>query len=85
MSWDTELWSFNVNQDEDASINVWAAANDSTITIKQWGISDQSFTTNQDTASNINLQWIIWTTQEEYDELPGSKLTDNNWYFIYEE
>lgn len=85
MSWGTELWSFNVNQDEDASIDIWAAVNDSTITIKQWGIEDQTFTTNQSTASNINLQWIIDVTQEQYDELPESKLTDNNWYFIYEE
>lgn len=84
-SWNSVIDSFNVNQDEDKSIDIWAAANDSTITVKQWGISDQTFTTNQDTASNINLQWIIDVTQEEYNNLPESKLTDNNWYFIYEE
>ena len=85
MSWGTELWSFNVNQDEDASIDIWAAVNDSTITIKQWWIEDQQFTINQETDSNINLQWIVGATQQEYDDLPESKLTDNNWYFIYEE
>lgn len=82
-------WQFNVNQDDidwhPQAIELWGLANDSTITVKQWGISDQTFTTNQDTASNINLQWIIDVTQEEYNDLPESKLTDNNWYFIYEE
>ena len=85
--WDGE-WqqkTFHVNQDEDDIIDIWEAANDSTITIKQWWIEDQEFTTNQETDSNINLQWIIDVTQEEYDDLPESKLTDNNWYFIYEE
>lgn len=84
-NWNSVIDSFNVNQDDNKSIDIWAAANDSTITVKQWGIPDQTFTTNQDTASNINLQWIIDVTQEEYDDLPESKLTDNNWYFIYEE
>ena len=84
-SWNSVIDSFNVNQDENKSIDIWAAANDSEITFNQWLSEIWTITTNQTTDSSINIQWNIAVTQEEYDDLPDSKLTDNNWYFIYEE
>lgn len=84
-SWNSVIDSFNVNQDENKSIDIWAAANDSEITFNQWLSEIWTITTNQTTDSSINIQWNIAVTQEEYDDLPESKLTDNNWYFIYEE
>lgn len=85
--WDdpeTQQKTFSVNQDTDETIDIWEAANDTTITVKQWWKADQTFTTNQASPSNINLQGIIPVTQQEYDDTPESKLTDWNWYFIYE-
>lgn len=84
-SWNSVIDSFNVNQDENKSIDIWAAANDSTITFNQWLSEIWTITTNQTTDSSINIQWNIAVTQEEYDELPESKETDGNRYFIYEE
>ena len=85
--WDdpeTQQKTFSVNQDTDETIDIGEAANDTTITVKQWWKADQTFTTNQASPSNINLQGIIPVTQQEYDDTPDSKLTDWNWYFIYE-
>lgn len=84
-SWNSVIDSFNVNQDEDKSIDIWAAANDSEITFNQWLSEIWTITTNQTTDSSINIQWNVAVTQVEYDDLPESKLTDGNWYFIYEE
>lgn len=83
--------TFNVNQDESETIDleedlwIWDIANDSTITFTQWGKSDQTITTNQSNDKTISFQWTIPVTQDEYNELPASKTTDGNWYFIYEE
>ena len=83
--------SFNANQIEDVTIDLeedlglWDIANDSTITINQWWVESQSFTTNQANNETITLQGIIDVTQEEYNDLPESKTTDGNWYFIVEE
>ena len=88
IKWWDGVWqqkTFSVNQDEDDTIDIWEAANNSTITFAQWDLEDQSITLNQSNDKTIQLQWIIDVTQEEYDELDESKLTDNNWYFIYEE
>ena len=84
-SWDTTIDSFNVNQDENQTIDIGNAANDTTITLKQWWEEIWHFTTNQAEASTINIEWNVMVTQEEYDELPSTKTTDGNWYFIYEE
>lgn len=83
--------TFNVNQDESETIDleedlwIWDIANDSTITFTQWGKADQTITTNQSNDKTISFQWTIPVTQDEYNELPDSKTTDGNWYFIYEE
>lgn len=84
--------SFNANQiwddvtiDLETDLWIWDIAHDSTITIKQWWIDDQSFTTNQSDNEDIKLSWLIPMTQEEYNDEPDTKLTDNNWYFIVEE
>jgi len=84
--------SFNANQiwddvtvDLETDLWIWDIAHDSTITIKQWWITDQSFTTNQSNDKDIKLSWLIPMTQEEYNDEPDTKLTDNNWYFIVEE
>ena len=84
-SWDTTIDSFNVNQDDNQTIDIGNAANDTTITLKQWWEEIWHFTTNQAEASTINIEWNVMVTQEEYDELPSTKTTDGNWYFIYEE
>ena len=84
--------SFNANQiwddvtvDLETDLWIWDIAHDSIITIKQWWIDDQSFTTNQADNDDIKLSWLIPMTQEEYNDEPDTKLTDNNWYFIVEE
>ena len=88
-------WQFNVNQDDidwhPQVIELWGLANDSTITFTQWAWAAWEWeelwtiSTNQETPSSINVKWNIPVTQEEYDDLPDGKLTDWNWYFIYEE
>lgn len=88
-------WQFNVNQDDvdwhPQTIELWWLPNDSTITFTQWAWANWDWetlgtmTTNQSSASSINVKWNIAVTQEEYDELPESKETDGNRYFIYEE
>lgn len=55
-----------------------------TITVKQWWTNKGSFTTNQSSAGEINLNTSFLKTQAEYDALPNSKSTDGNFYFIYE-
>ena len=88
--WENEA-TFNANQMDDITIDfetdlgLWDIANDSTITITQWGNTTQSFTTNQNEDQTITLQWNIPVTQDEYNNLPESKTTDGNWYWIVEE
>lgn len=63
----------------------WAipTVNDGTISFTQWWVAKWDFTTNQASAETIALEWNILTTQTDYDNLPSSKLTDNNFYIIY--
>ena len=82
---DETLWTFNVNQEENQTIDVWSAANDSTITFTQNWETIGTITTNQASASTVAIKWNIAVTQDEYNELPESKETDGNRYFIYEE
>lgn len=88
--WENEA-TFSANQMDDITIDfetdlgLWDIANDSTITITQWGNTTQSFTTNQNEDQTITLQWNIPVTQDEYNNLPESKTTDGNWYWIVEE
>lgn len=84
-NWDETIGTFNVNQSENESIDIGAAANDSTITFNQWWEEIWEISTNQAEPSTINIEWNVMVTQEEYNELPETKLTDGNWYFIYEE
>ena len=79
-AWNDTIWSFNVNQDNDDNINIWNYS----ITFSQAWETKWTITTNQQENSNIQLQWIINVTQSDYDDLPDSKLTDWNRYFIYE-
>lgn len=60
------------------------SANNSTISFTQWGDNIDSFTTNASSAKTIALRGDIFLTQTSYDNLPSSKLTDGNTYFIYE-
>lgn len=81
---DVVIDEFNVNQQDDQTIDIGVSANNSTITIAQGWLEDQNFTTNQADDSTIKLQWLIDVTQDEYDNLPATKTSDNNWYVIYE-
>jgi hypothetical protein len=61
------------------------------VSIKNWDTVLGTFNTNQDEDSYVDIKPAldalpkdILVTEEEYEELPDSKLTDNNWYFIYE-
>lgn len=62
------------------SSDLWNA----TISFTQWGVSKNSLTTNQSTNWTIALEWTVPCTQTEYDNLPSTKATDWNDYFIYE-
>ena len=64
------------------SSDLWNA----TISIKSWLIATAvwSFTTNQSSAWTITIPGEEMKTQDEYDDLPASKSTDNNSYYIYE-
>ena len=44
-----------------------------------------SFTTNQSTAWTLIIPWDVFLDQDDYDDLPSSKTSDNNSYAIYEE
>lgn len=57
--------------------------NNATITINQAWSSKWDFTTDQAVAENIDLEWNILATQPEYNNLPSSKESDWNFYFIY--
>ena len=91
LKYKTHTKAFNVNAiepdtiDFETDLGLWDLAHDSTITVKQWWIEDQSFSTNQADDDTINLSWLIPMTQEQYNDEPDTKLTDNNWYFIVEE
>lgn len=88
--WTTTIDTFNVNQGEDKSIDIWDAVNDTVITFTQWWWASWDWetiwtiTTNQSNTSTINIKWNIAVTQQQYDNLPSSKNTDGNRYFIYE-
>jgi len=59
-----------------------------TISVKYWKQSQASvgsFTTNQATNWDIIMPWNEFYTQSDFDNLPASKSTDNNSYWIYEE
>lgn len=75
---DINLWNFNVNQWQDQNIDIW----NSTITINQWWTNVWTFNTNQQTNSTVSIQWNIPVSEEDYENLPDSKNTDWNWYFI---
>ena len=57
--------------------------NNSTVQITQPGENAQSFTTNQASWSTIALIWNLLKTSAEYTNLPSSKTSDWNRYFIY--
>lgn len=66
------------------SDDLWNA----TISVKYWKQSQASvgsFTTNQATNWDIIMPWNEFYTQSDFDNLPASKSTDNNSYWIYEE
>ena len=82
-NWGEIIDSFNVNQDLNQAIDLWWIANNATITINQWLWQIWQFTTNQQCDSSINIKWDILVTSQEYSDLPDSKLTDWNFYYIY--
>ena len=59
-----------------------------TVTVKHltssWS-SVGSFTTNQSLDWSVVVPWEDFKTQSDYDNLPSSKGSDNNSYWIYEE
>lgn len=59
--------------------------NNTTITFTQWGASIESITLNQASAETIALKWNLMKTATEYTNLPSSKTSDWNRYFIYTE
>jgi hypothetical protein len=83
-SWHLVTWGANNKTlaDGGAIPSVWNA----TITFKQ-GISTTAvwtLTTNQSSAWTITMHDNVPITQADYDDLPSSKWTDWNAYWIYE-
>ena len=83
-SWHIVTWGSNNKTFADwgAIPSVWNA----TITFKQ-GISATAIgtlTTNQSSAGTITMHDNVPITQSDYDDLPSSKATDWNAYWIYE-
>lgn len=74
----TDFNNFNGKADPDDIGNA-------TITVKQAGTQKGSFSTNQSTAWEINLNGTIYVTQDEYNALPSTKTTDGNTYKIVEQ
>lgn len=66
----------------------WATAlqpwdvKDAKITLKIWTMPRWDFTLNQADNEEIDLEECVYVTQEEYNALPASKLTDGKSYFI---
>ena len=58
-----------------------------TITVKYTDddTSVWSFTTNQSSAWTVKVPWEVFTDQDDFDDLPSTKGSDNNSYWIYEE
>ena len=77
-------WQFNVNQEENQTIELWDLASNAQITFTQWWVPDKTITLNQASNDTVALSWIIPVSQEDYEDLPDTKLTDNQWYFIIE-
>lgn len=77
-------WQFNVNQEENQTIELWDLASNAQITFTQWWVPDKTITLNQASDDTVALSWIIPVSQEDYEDLPDTKLTDNQWYFIIE-
>lgn len=73
-------WTFWVNQEPDQTIDLW----NSTVSFAQWTIENVSWcmTTNQQSDTTVLLQWNVLATAQEYEDLPETKNTDWNWYFI---
>ena len=65
--------------------NVADSIKDSTVSVTQAGESAWSFSVNQSSNSTLALTWNLLKTDTEYTNLPSSKNTDWNWYFIYAE
>lgn len=63
----------------------WAipTVNDATLTLTQGGASKGTFTANSATATTIDFNTSFIKTATEYSNLPSSKNTDWNFYFIY--
>lgn len=57
--------------------------NDATLTISQWWTSKGTFTANSSTNASVDLNTSFIKTQAEYDNLPATKTSDWNFYFIY--
>ena len=77
-------WQFNVNQEENQTIELWDLASNAQITFTQWWVPDKTITLNQASDDTVALSWIIPVSQEDYEDLPDTKSTDNQWYFIIE-
>ena len=54
-----------------------------TFTVKQGWTSKATFSANQSSNWEVDLNTSFLKTQAEYDALPSSKNTDGNFYFIY--
>lgn len=61
-----------------APLNIWNWQ----ITVKQWWTVVSTFNVNQQTNTEFDLQKWFVKTQAEYNALPDSKNSDNNFYFI---
>lgn len=57
--------------------------NDGTVIITQAWVTKWDFSMDQSNNETIDLIWDILVTQADYNNLPSSKNTDWNFYFIY--
>ena len=79
------IWVMYNNSQWQTEIGSWV------VSIKNWTDVLWTFNVNQEQDSYVDIKPAIdalpkdvMVTEEEYDELPDSKLTDGNRYYIYE-
>ena len=83
---DTSTTNKFVTATEKSTWNAKANTSDignGTITINQAWTQKAQISMNQSSAWTVNLNWNIFKTQTEYDNLPSSKASDWNTYIIY--
>ena len=77
--------TISVNQSTDETVEVGWDVGKADITITQWPVTVDTFNVNATENKTINFPGDVFVTQDEYEDLPDTKLTDWNNYFIYHE